>query len=61
MLSLWYDAVLDWGLNLGPPILEASTLPLGYRGGSCSLLISNVVCTLDSYVISYVLLRSDYT
>ena len=30
---LWYDAVLDWGLNLGPPALEASTRPLGYRGG----------------------------
>ena len=30
---LWYDAVLDWGLNPGPPGLEASTLPLGYRGG----------------------------
>ena len=29
----WYDAVLDWGLNPGPPALEASTLPLGYRGG----------------------------
>ena len=26
--------VLDWGLNPGPPALEASTLPLGYRGGS---------------------------
>ena len=25
-----YDAVLDWGLNPGPPALEASTLPLGY-------------------------------
>ena len=31
---LWYDAVLDWGLNPGPPALEANTLPLGYRGGS---------------------------
>ena len=30
---LWYDAVLDWGLNSGPLALEASTLPLGYRGG----------------------------
>ena len=27
----WYDAVLDWGLNPGPPAFEASTLPLGYR------------------------------
>ena len=33
LLRLWYDAVLDWGLNPGPPALEASTLPLGYRGG----------------------------
>ena len=23
----------DWGLNPGPPALEARTLPLGYRGG----------------------------
>ena len=30
----WYEAVLDWGLNPGPPALDASTLPLGYRGGS---------------------------
>ena len=28
-----YDAVLDWGLNPGPPALEASTIPLGNRGG----------------------------
>ena len=33
LLRLWYDAVLDWGLNPGPPALEASALPLGYRGG----------------------------
>ena len=25
--------VFDWGLNPGPPALDASTLPLGYRGG----------------------------
>ena len=30
---LWYDAALDWRLNPGPPALEASTIPLGYRGG----------------------------
>ena len=29
--------VLDWGLNPGPPALEASTIPLGYRGGGVSL------------------------
>ena len=27
------EAVLNWGLNQGPPALEASTLPLGDRGG----------------------------
>ena len=32
-IFIWYDAVLDLGLNPGPPALEASTLPLGYRGG----------------------------
>ena len=32
-----YDAVLDWGLNPGPPALDASTLPLGYRGGGNSV------------------------
>ena len=32
---LWYDAVLDWGLNPGPPALQTSTLPQGYRGGRC--------------------------
>ena len=30
---LWYDVVLDWRLNPGPPALEATTLPLGYQGG----------------------------
>ena len=29
---LLYDTVLDWGLNPGPPTLEARTLTLGYRG-----------------------------
>ena len=33
ILILWYDAVLDLGLNSGPPALETSTLPLGYRRG----------------------------
>ena len=32
-----YDAVLDWGLKPGPPALEASTIPLGYRGGGYSV------------------------
>ena len=32
--------VLDSGLNPGPPALEASTLPLGYReGGQCFVKI----------------------
>ena len=31
--NVWYDAILDWGLNPGPTALEASTIPLGYRGG----------------------------
>ena len=35
---LWYDTVLDWGLNTGPPALEASTLPLGYRGGGAFVM-----------------------
>ena len=29
---LWYDPILEWGLNPGPPALDASTLLLGYRG-----------------------------
>ena len=35
--SRWYEAVLDWGLNRGPPALKASTMPLGYRGGGMML------------------------
>ena len=33
VLHVWFEAVLDWGLNSGPHVLDASTLPLGYRGG----------------------------
>ena len=33
LLRLWYDAFLVGGLNPGPPALDASTLPLGYREG----------------------------
>jgi len=37
-------------LNPGPPALEASTLPLGYRGGSCFgsdwLIVTNQPSTL---------------
>ena len=43
LLRLWYDAVLDWGLNPGPPALEASTLPLGYRGSGTSDLKNGVL------------------
>ena len=36
--------VLDWGLNPGPPVLDAGTLPLGYRGGGWdSLNISSLM------------------
>ena len=41
----WYDAVLDWGLNPGPPALEASTLPLGYRGGGISATETGTIFT----------------
>ena len=34
----------DW--TRGPPALEASTLPLGYRGGGMSLLKTNYVLEL---------------
>ena len=34
---VWYDAVLDWELNPGPPALDASTIPLGYQGGGVNL------------------------
>jgi len=32
---------LDWGLNPGPPALEASTL-LGYRGSYGTVLIVSI-------------------
>ena len=44
LLRLWYDAVLDWGLNPGPPALEASTLPLGYRRGDWKICDIHTVC-----------------
>ena len=31
------------GLYLGPPALEASTLPLGYRGGGLSISLNNTI------------------
>ena len=39
---LWYDALLDWGLNPRPPALDASTLPQGYRGGGWELIVLGV-------------------
>ena len=45
------EAVLNWGLNPGAPALEASTLPLGYRGASYYLhIVSYSMFTL--YMIS---------
>jgi len=33
-------------LNPGPPALEASTIPLGYRGGGTQVLINIMVQNL---------------
>ena len=45
---LWYDAFLVGRLNPGPPALEASTLPLGYRGGGDrSQLIEHLIHYID--------------
>ena len=43
LLILEKDAVLDWGLNPGPPVLDANTLPIGYRGGGEYSLIWNIL------------------
>ena len=51
-IRLWYDAVLDWGLNPGPPALEASTLPLGYRGG-----VMGIKCTATRPIIGLVFIH----
>ena len=54
LLRLWYDAVLDWGLNPGPQALEASTLPLGYRGSGFYLqLLHNNKSNVSLYVSTY--------
>ena len=45
LYHLWYDAVLDWGLNPGPPALEASTLPLGYRWGDNHMMYVYIYLT----------------
>ena len=33
IFTTYFVWLLDWGLNPGPPALDASSLPLGYRGG----------------------------
>ena len=50
-----FDAVLDWGLNPGPTALDASTIPLGYRGGGIAIMKS----TIDSLAIFIVLFTMD--
>ena len=52
LLTFWYDGVLDGGLNPGAPALEASTIPLGYRGGG---KVREVIIA-DIYGIIYVTL-----
>ena len=49
----------DWGLNPGPPTLDASTLPQGYRGGggcafSCVLWIQLITCSSTFIVLSII-------
>ena len=51
-----YDAVLDWGLKLGPTALEASSIPLGYRGDG--VLIKND--TTSKFDMLQMYLRSDF-
>ena len=58
--NVWYDAVLDWGLNPGPSALEVNTLPLGYRGGGDYMYIHEVMphsCVLITVLISYYLCK----
>ena len=43
--------LVDWGLNPGPPALEASTIPLGYRGGGIDL--SDFDKTVRHYVAMF--------
>ena len=54
---LWYDAVLDWGLNSGPPALKASTIPLGYRGGGMGQLKDPFLLQFPSFQIQTQLSR----
>ena len=55
LLRLWYDAVLVRGLNPGPPALEASTLPLGYRGGGEFILsVNNVISFCMCFFLTFV-------
>ena len=43
------DAVHDWGLNPGPPALEASTIPLDYRGGGYFTVLFGIYIFAYSY------------
>ena len=53
---LLYDAVLVWGLNPVPPALEASTLPLGYRGGGVFIVFKKSSSVVFSSTFSIVLI-----
>ena len=46
---LWYDAFLVGRLNPGPPALEASTLPLGYRGGNYGTVFTHLELQLSFF------------
>ena len=51
LITSWYDAVLDWGLNPRPPALEASTIPLGYRGGGLRAMYDVKQTTKRTHVL----------
>ena len=44
------------GLNPGPPALEASTLPLGYRGGRDLSIFYRVIFIYSDYTFKIALL-----
>ena len=45
--NYWYHFYnvfgMTWGLNPGPPALDAGTLPLGYRGGGWTLKMITLI------------------
>ena len=53
------DAVLDWGLNPGPPALDANTLPLGYRRGGARRFEKTSYLKL-AFVIAACFIPSDF-